>query len=85
VVAVFFVIIWIRSTIPRLRIDQVMAFAWKFLLPLALINLFITGIQVLVWKDGLPWPVIFLNLAIMVILIVLWSKFYKLGGGRVEV
>jgi len=83
--AVFFLIIWIRSTIPRLRIDQVMGFAWKFLMPLALINLLITGIQVLVWKDGMPWPVIFLNLAIMAVLVVLWSKFFKLGGGRVEV
>lgn len=82
---VFFVIIWIRSTIPRFRIDQVMGFAWKFLLPVALINLLITGIQVLIWKDMIPWPVIFLNVAIMVVLIVLWSKLYKLGGGRVEV
>jgi len=85
VLAVFFLIIWIRSTIPRLRIDQVMGFAWKFLMPLALINLIITGIQVLVWEDGLPWPIIFLNLAIMAVLVVLWSKFFKLGGGRVEV
>ncbi len=85
VFAVFFLIIWIRCTIPRLRIDQVMAFAWKFLLPLALINLLITGIQVLVWPEALPWPIVFLNLAIMVVLVVLWSKFFKLGGGRVEV
>jgi len=85
VVGVFFVIIWIRSTIPRLRIDQVMAFAWKCLLPLALLNLLITGIQVLVWPEALPWAVIFLNVAIMVVLVVLWSKFFKLGGGRVEV
>ena len=31
--------IWIRSTLPRLRIDQLTRFAWKFLVPLALINL----------------------------------------------
>jgi len=85
VVSVFFVIVWIRSTIPRLRIDQVMGFAWKGLLPLALINLFITAIQVLVWPEGLPWGLVFLNLAIMAVLILLWSKFYRLGGGRVEV
>jgi len=85
VVAVFFVIVWIRSTIPRLRIDQVMGFAWKGLLPLALINLFITAIQVVVWPEGLPWGVVFLNFAIMAVLILLWSKFYSLGGGRVEV
>src|SRR5262249_24218065 len=32
----FFVLIWFRGTFPRFRIDQVMAFSWKFLLPLAL-------------------------------------------------
>ncbi len=85
VFAVFFFIFWIRSTIPRVRIDQVMAFAWKFLLPLSLINLFLTGIEVLVWPQGLPWGVIFLNLAIMAILVITWSKFLRLGGGRVEV
>ena len=30
---------WIRGTLPRLRIDQLTRFAWKFLVPLALINL----------------------------------------------
>ncbi|MBA7506767.1 NAD(P)H-quinone oxidoreductase subunit 1, chloroplastic [subsurface metagenome] len=85
VFAVFFLIFWVRSTIPRMRIDQVMAFAWKCLLPLALINLLITGIQVVAWPEVLPWAVIFLNLAIMAVLVVLWSKFFRLGGGRVEV
>jgi NADH-quinone oxidoreductase subunit H len=86
VVIVFFVMVWTRTTFPRIRIDQLMALAWKFLFPLALINLFITAIQVLVWPDGLPWVLIFVNIAIMVILVVLWSRlFFKLGWGRVEV
>ncbi len=85
VVGVFFLFFWIRSTIPRLRIDQVMAFAWKCLLPLALINLLITAIQVLVWGEALPWVIVPVNLAIMAVLVVLWSKFFKLGGGRVAV
>jgi NADH-quinone oxidoreductase subunit H len=85
VVGVFFIIFWIRATIPRLRIDQVMAFAWKGLLPLALINLLITGVEVLVWGGTLPWPVILVNIAVMAVLILIWSKFFQLGGGRVEV
>jgi NADH-quinone oxidoreductase subunit H len=36
--------IWLRGTLPRLRIDQLMNFAWKFMLPLALINLVAAGV-----------------------------------------
>lgn len=85
VVLVFMVIVWVRGTIPRIRVDQLMAFAWKCLLPLALLNLFITGIEVIILQGILTWPVIFLNLAIMAVLILLWSKLFRLGGGRVEV
>ena len=37
------IMIWLRGTLPRLRVDQLMAFAWKFLLPLSLLNIFVTG------------------------------------------
>ncbi|MSQ06345.1 MAG: NADH-quinone oxidoreductase subunit NuoH [Dehalococcoidia bacterium] len=44
--AVLFVFIWVRATFPRLRTDQIMAFSWKFLLSLALINLVATALEV---------------------------------------
>jgi NADH-quinone oxidoreductase subunit H len=49
----FFMLIftWIRATLPRMRIDQVMAFAWKVLFPLALINMFVTAALVVAWPD----------------------------------
>lgn len=42
-VVVFF-LIWIRGTLPRIRVDQLMSFAWKVLLPLALLNIFVTSL-----------------------------------------
>ena len=79
--AVFALIIWIRSTWPRVRIDQLMAFAWKFMLPLSLINIVIVAIEVLVWPAGLPWGLVFLNIGIMVVLLTLWAGMFKLRGG----
>lgn len=38
-----FIYIWVRGTLPRFRYDQLMAFGWKFLLPLAIANLVITA------------------------------------------
>ena len=50
--AVFFVYIWTRGTLPRLRIDQLMAFAWKFLLPIMLVNTLVVGAEVLIWREN---------------------------------
>lgn len=41
---VYMVLVWIRGTLPRFRVDQLMAFAWKFLVPLALANLLIAAL-----------------------------------------
>jgi NADH-quinone oxidoreductase subunit H len=39
-----FVFIWLRGTLPRLRQDQLMNFAWKFVLPITLLNLVVAGL-----------------------------------------
>jgi NADH-quinone oxidoreductase subunit H len=41
-----FIYIWVRGTLPRFRYDQLMAFGWKFLFPLAIANLVITALVV---------------------------------------
>jgi len=43
IIFLLFVYIWVRGTIPRYRYDQVMAVAWKYLIPLALINLLLAA------------------------------------------
>ncbi|MBI2368905.1 MAG: NADH-quinone oxidoreductase subunit NuoH [Deltaproteobacteria bacterium] len=46
VFAFLFLFIWMRATLPRLRYDQLMRFGWKVLLPLALLNILVTGLVV---------------------------------------
>jgi NADH-quinone oxidoreductase subunit H len=52
-VAIIFVFIWVRGTVPRLRMDQLMNFAWKFMLPMALLNL--VAAAVWYYTASLPW------------------------------
>ncbi len=47
-----FVFIWVRWTIPRFRYDQLMSLGWRVLLPLAILNILITGVVILI-KQGL--------------------------------
>ena len=45
-VILLYIFIWMRTTLPRLRYDQLMRFGWKVLLPVATINAVITAILV---------------------------------------
>jgi NADH-quinone oxidoreductase subunit H len=85
VVLVFSLTVWMRATLPRLRVDQLMSFAWKGLLPMAVINLVIIAIEVLVVPASMLWVMVILNFAFAAVLVLLWSRLFTLGGGRVEV
>jgi len=50
VLLVLFVYVWVRWTLPRFRYDQLMRFGWKFLFPLALLNVVLTSLAVVMHK-----------------------------------
>jgi heme exporter protein D len=61
VYAVILVVFWIRGTFPRLRIDQLMAFAWKVMVPLSFYSIIITAIYL--FYDWPAWTLTLMSLA----------------------
>jgi NADH-quinone oxidoreductase subunit H len=52
----YWVIMWVKYTVPRIRIDHMLAFNWKFLTPLAFTLLIVTAIVHTLLKDSGFWP-----------------------------
>jgi NADH-quinone oxidoreductase subunit H len=46
IVGSLLIMIWVRATLPRLRYDRLMGFGWKVLLPLSLLNVFLTAVVI---------------------------------------
>jgi NADH-quinone oxidoreductase subunit H len=63
------VFIWIRGTLPRLRMDQLMNFAWQFMLPMTLINVFVAGLWHFMAAGVVRWLVCAVVLVIPAILL----------------
>jgi NADH-quinone oxidoreductase subunit H len=57
VMAAILVLIWIRGTLPRLRQDQLMNFAWKFVLPITLLNVTVAALWRFMGEGWLRWIV----------------------------
>ena len=79
-----FIFIWIRATYPRLRVDQIMALAWKFLLPLSLINLLATVLEVFFLRDDSGvlstadlWIMAGINVVLLVVAIGLFGNMIR--------
>jgi NADH-quinone oxidoreductase subunit H len=71
--------IWTRGTLPRLRIDQLMGFAWKFMLPLALANLVIVATERMFWveqaaDDSIVYAFALINIVAAGVLVYAWSR-----------
>jgi NADH-quinone oxidoreductase subunit H len=67
--AMIVMFIWIRGTLPRLRMDQLMNFAWKFMLPMSLINLVIAGLWHFLPQGVLRWIVCSVLVAVSYVLL----------------
>jgi NADH-quinone oxidoreductase subunit H len=65
VYAIILLIFWVRGTFPRLRIDQLMAFAWKVMVPLAFYTIIITAIYL--FYDWPAWSLTLMSLAGLVV------------------
>ena len=71
-----FVASWVRATLPRMRIDQILTFAWKYLFPLSLVNVLALAIESITWPDpslGQLWIMVAVNWAIAAVAIPLLS------------
>lgn len=81
---VLFLFMWIRATFPRLRIDQLTRFAWKFLVPLALLNLAAATLWSLThaWSGPLQLPRWLLCFALVLIPFVLLARKLTARIGR---
>jgi NADH-quinone oxidoreductase subunit H len=73
----FLVMVWIRGTLPRLRYDQLMAFAWKVLLPLTLVNLVLAAAVRESGLMALPWYILLpINIPVVVLVYWAYNRFY---------
>ena len=55
VIMLIFVFFWVRATLPRMRVDRLMAFAWKFLIPLSIANIVVSAIWFeMIIRPGVP-------------------------------
>jgi NADH-quinone oxidoreductase subunit H len=77
----YFVLVWLRGTLPRFRLDQLMAFAWKYLIPISLMHIVLVAIEVTLYRKlDVPGVVSLgaiaaVNLVLTVFVVRRWAQF----------
>ena len=88
-VLIYLLLIWLRATFPRFRLDQLMNFAWKTLIPASIIHFFVVAIEVSVISNFSDVPfLIFIftivNASLVLLLAYLWSKIFNVEQYQAE-
>ncbi len=80
-----FVSMWIRGTLPRVRIDQLMSLCWKYFVPISFVNMIGTAIWVAIWPEG-NWIAGYIMFALGIVLAVIFIErvMYYLRRSRME-
>lgn len=74
--ALVFLLVWIRLSLPRLQVDQLMSFAWKILIPVGLVNILAVG-AVIIWLPQWKWGVAAFSWVGLIAFIVLFDPILK--------
>ena len=87
IVLVLFILLWTRSTWPRLRVDQIMELAWKYLLPLALLNILLIATEMTIFditQSTSLWIMGIINWATILFILALLSLFKNFNKKTVQ-
>ena len=74
--ALVFALVWVRLSLPRLQVDQLMAFAWKILIPLGLLNIALTA-AVILWVPRWKWGLLIAGWVALVAFVGLFDPILK--------
>jgi NADH-quinone oxidoreductase subunit H len=74
--ALVFGLVWVRLSLPRLQVDQLMAFAWKILIPLGLLNIALTA-AVILWVPRWKWGLLIAGWVALVAFVGLFDPILK--------